>query len=93
MIIASLKLDLYLPGSVSLKNKRRLIKSLQDKMKNKFNLAVAETDKMDNKQQAVLAAVSVSNSGKYLEKMFAQVINLVDEMAGIELMKSEINYH
>jgi len=93
VIIASLRLNLYLPGAASLKEKRRLLKSLQDRMRNKFNLAVAEVDSQENWQHSVLAVVSVSNQRNYLEKIFNQVINLVDEMPGIELMRSETNYY
>ena len=93
MIVASLRMNLYLPGSTSLKEKRRLLKSLQDKMRNKFNLAVAEVDRQENWQHSVLAAVSVSNQRNYLEKIFNRVVNLVDDMPGIELMRSEIIYY
>ncbi len=86
-------MNLYLPGSTSLKEKRRLLKSLQDKMRNKFNLAVAEVDRQENWQHSVLAAASVSNQRYYLEKIFNRVVNLVDDMPGIELMRSEIIYY
>ncbi|HOJ69456.1 MAG TPA: DUF503 domain-containing protein, partial [Candidatus Hydrogenedentes bacterium] len=38
-----LHLDLLIPGAVSLKEKRRVVKSLKDRLRGRFNCSVAET--------------------------------------------------
>lgn len=93
MTVMGLKLHLYLPGVTSLKEKRRLIKSLLDKIKNKYNVAAAEVQGQDMWQRSVIGVVSVSNDRKSIEKRFTSIIALVDKKSGIELMKSEKVYY
>ena len=47
MTIGLLQLDLLLPEANSLKDKRRIIKSLKDRLHNRFNCSVAETEHQD----------------------------------------------
>ena len=93
MTVIGLKLELYLPGVSSLKEKRRLIKSLLDKINNKYNVAIAEIDSQDLWQRSMIGIVSVSNSRKPIERTFTSLIELVDQKAGIELMKTERIYY
>ncbi|MFW5873679.1 MAG: DUF503 domain-containing protein [Bacillota bacterium] len=93
MIVIGLRLELYLPGVNSLKEKRRLIKSLLDKISNKFNVSIAEIDNQDLWQSSVIGIVSISNSRKPIERTFTALIELVDQKSGIELMKSEKIYY
>ena len=59
MFIFCLELHLSLQ-SVSLKEKRGIIKSIQGRARNRFNVACAEVDRQDNPRVAVLGFVSVS---------------------------------
>lgn len=93
MTVMGLKLHLYLPGVTSLKEKRRLVKSLLDKIKNKYNVAVAEVQGQDLWQRSVIGVVTVSNCRNPIEKRFISIITLVDKKSGIELMKSEKIYY
>lgn len=93
MIVIGLRLELYLPGVNSLKEKRRLIKSLIDKIKNKFNVSISEIDDQDIWQRSVIGIVSVSNTRKPIERTFTSIIELVDQKSGIELMKTEKSYY
>lgn len=93
MTVMGMKLHLYLPGVTSLKEKRRLIKSLLDKVKNKYNVAAAEVQEQDLWQRSVIGVVSVSNDRKSIEKRFTSIIDLADKKSGIELMKSEKIYY
>ena len=54
MVIGCLSLDLLIPGSNSLKDKRRVIKSLKDKIRSSFNVSVIEAPS-DKWQRAKLA--------------------------------------
>ena len=59
MYIYALELHLSLPSS-SLKEKRGIIKSIQQRARNRFNVACAEVDRQDNPRVAVLGFVTVS---------------------------------
>ncbi len=78
--IGVLTLELRLENSHSLKEKRHVIKSLQDRLRNKFNVAVAEIDHQDLWQRAAIAAVTVSSDYTHAEKVLRSV---EEEAAGL----------
>ena len=61
MIVGTLKLRLYLRDCHSLKEKRRVLRSLKDNLHNKFNVATAETAEMDVWQTAEIGVASVGS--------------------------------
>ncbi len=77
MVIGVLRVELSLPGSHSLKEKRRLIQSLLDRLHNQFNVAAAEVDFQDNWQRAQLAVACVSSEGRHADHVLSHVITVV----------------
>lgn len=69
MLVGSCEIKLYIPGAVTLKDKRRVVKSLLQKSKNKFNLSAAEVDAQDYIQTAVIGAAVVANDYNYLQSV------------------------
>ena len=51
MIIGILQFELLIHGTESLKDKRRVVKSLKDQLQSRFNCAVAETAHQDEGDQ------------------------------------------
>ncbi len=92
MHIGVCKIKLYLPESRSLKEKRRAIKSLIARLKNRFNLAIAEVDVQDVHQSAVLAAVSVANDVKFVNKILAQSVKFIEENSSVVLVDYETEF-
>jgi uncharacterized protein YlxP (DUF503 family) len=90
MHIGVCKIWLTIPDSHSLKQKRRVIKSITDRLKNRFNIAVAEVDALDRHQQAVLGVVSVSNDTKHLNRVLSYVVNFVEDTLLAELTDYQI---
>jgi uncharacterized protein YlxP (DUF503 family) len=74
MIIAVLTVDMYLPGSTSLKDKRAILRRLKDRLANKFNISIAEVDYQDKWQRAQLGVAQVGNDYKFLEKNMNQIL-------------------
>jgi len=60
LFIYALELRLSLP-TITLKEKRGVIKSIQGRARNRFNVACAEVDRQDNPRVAVLGFVTVSS--------------------------------
>lgn len=89
MHILLIKLTLQIPNAHSLKDKRRQIKSLKDRLSSRFNASVAEIDEQDNWQQAVIGVCIISNDRSYLDKQYSLVEILVLEYTDVEL----INIH
>jgi uncharacterized protein YlxP (DUF503 family) len=72
-----LKMRLELPGVSSLKEKRRIIKSLMARLQNKFNISIAEVAEQDRHRSAVLGAAVVTNDSAHGDSVMSQVINHV----------------
>ena len=75
--IGILSLHLHLPGCSSLKDKRRIVKSLIAKMKNKFNVSVAEIDYLDVWQDTEIAVTVVSNNKNKSMEILQSILNWV----------------
>ena len=89
MIVGTLKLRLVLRESHSLKDKRRVLKSLKDTLSNKFNISVAETDEQDVWQTAELGVASVGTDGPFVQSVLTNVVNYVRFFGGVELVDSQ----
>ena len=89
MIIGSLKFRLHLRDCHSLKEKRRVIKSLKDTLSNKFNISVAETDEQDVWQTAEIGIAAVGSDGAFVQSVLTNVVNYVRFFGGVELVDSQ----
>jgi uncharacterized protein YlxP (DUF503 family) len=89
VIVGTLKLRLVLRESHSLKDKRRVIKSLKDTLSNKFNISVAETDEQDVWQTAEIGVASVGTDGSFVQSVLTSVVNYVRYFGGVELVDSQ----
>ncbi|MEJ6952560.1 DUF503 domain-containing protein [Natronospora cellulosivora (SeqCode)] len=92
MKIASLRLELYIPGAESLKDKRSVIKSLIQKCSNKYNISISEVGELDTWRRSVIAVAMISNDYSLIEKSFQKIINYIDTIYEIELMNHDIEY-
>ena len=90
MHIGICTLHLRLPESHSLKEKRRAIKSIKDRIRNKFNVSIAEIDRLDDWQWATLGAACVSNDAKLTNSMLSNIVNFIDGTHLVELVDYEI---
>jgi uncharacterized protein len=85
-------LELHLPFAHSLKEKRRVIKGLKDRLKSRFNVSVAEIDHQELWQRATVGIVSISQDKQPLESCFQQVRRIVEGGLEGELVSFEIEY-
>lgn len=92
MTIAVLTVDLFLPGSISLKDKRAILRRLKDRLANKFNISIAEVDYQDKWQRAQLGIAQVGSDYKFLEKSMNQILKMIDDYDSIEVMEHLIEY-
>ena len=77
MIIGVLRVEILISGVQSLKEKRKVVRSLKDKVKHKFNVSVAEVDYSEKWQRSMIGIVQVGNDMKYIEKNLNSIYNLL----------------
>ncbi len=76
--------------SDSLKDKRRVVKSIKDRVRNKFNVSIAEIDNLDKWQWATLGVACISNDARFTNSVLSNVVNLINEVDLVELVDYEI---
>ena len=76
--IATCTIELNLSGTRSLKEKRRIVKSILSRLSQQFNVAVAEIDKQDIWQSAVIALVTVGNDTAYLHGLLEKSVAWIE---------------
>lgn len=60
---------------MSLKEKRRVVKSITTQLKNKFNVSVAEVDDQQLWQVTTLGVCFLSNDRRYTDQVLSKVVN------------------
>lgn len=68
-----IRADLLIPMSHSLKDKRRPLRSLLEKLRNRFHVSAAEVDCQDLHQRAVIGVALVSGDGGLLAEQMRAV--------------------
>jgi uncharacterized protein YlxP (DUF503 family) len=69
MIVGALRIVLSLPGNDSLKGKRKVVRSIVDRLRHRYNAAVAEVGDLDAHRSAVLGLTVVSNDASHVSAM------------------------
>ena len=82
MTIGSLRLELFLPESHSLKDKRRVIKSLAERLRRRFNVSVAEVDFQDTWQRAGLAVAAAGSSDRIVRETLEKIVGILRDSGG-----------
>jgi uncharacterized protein len=90
MAVGLLTLEIYIPDSRSLKDKRQVLRSLKDRLRGRFNVAVAELDGQDSLQRSQIGIVSISNNAGQLEQSLRTVLNDAEELLGRDLASHEL---
>lgn len=87
MVVGICTVELWIPESQSLKDKRQVLHSVKDRLRGKFNLSIAEVDGQDLWQKAVLGMACVANDGSHVEQVLEQALNVIKSMPTIEVVR------
>lgn len=77
MNVGVCKISLRLPENLSLKGKRRVLKSITTRVRNQFNVSVAEVDDHDLWQLATIGICCVSNNKQYTNQVLSKVVDFI----------------
>ena len=91
MTVALLSLELYLPLSQSLKDKRMVLRRLKDRL-GAFNVAVAEVAHQDLWQRAGLGIVTVASSDEMVEKTMTAVVDEIERLEPGLVTQKQMEY-
>ncbi len=80
MVVGVCTLELEIPASQSLKDKRRVIRSLTARVRQSFNVSISEVDSLDAWQRATLGIVCVSPDRDYAQGLLQKAIDSIERM-------------
>ncbi len=79
------------PESGNLKDKRRVVKSIKDRLRLKFHVSCAETDLQDSLRFAQIGAAIVSNSAEFGESVMRKALAFVEGDFSLRIHDSSIS--
>jgi len=77
MVVGTLNVKLAVFEAASLKDKRRVVNSLKDRIRGRFNVSVAEVGSLDHRQQAELGVALVANDGPFVKRCLDTIVDYV----------------
>ena len=89
MVIGAITWEIQIFDARSLKEKRKVVKSVKERLRSRFNLSVAETDYHDSWQRAEITAVLVATDKPYADKVLSKADALVEAHALGRIMVSD----
>lgn len=92
-MIASVQIELFLPASQNLKEKRAIVKSLIGKLRSRFNVSAAEVAYLEQWQRTVLGIAAVANEMSFLQQEMQAVIRFVENNPDAELIRVDTEYY
>lgn len=85
MVIGILQFELLVRGSRSLKDKRRVVKSVKDRLHREHLVSVAEIGALDHHRLALMGIAVVSNSTTYVNSVLDRVVSKLRRVRDAEL--------
>jgi uncharacterized protein len=85
MVIAILQFELLIPGAASLKDKRRVVASLKDRLHREHQVSVAEVGLLDRPGAARLALALVATDGRYAGQVLDRITGKLRGLHDAEL--------
>ena len=80
------ELDLHVDNCQSLKEKRRIVKSLKERLRNRYNVAVCEFGDLSLWQRTQLSIVTCSNDRIVVDSTMKSIIDFLEKMHSVSLL-------
>ena len=80
MFVGVLCLTFHIPGARSLKDKRRIVQKVRDRVRSRFDVSIAEVEAQDLHQRAVFGVSVVSSDGAGCDSVLARVADAVQSV-------------
>ena len=91
MQVAALRLVLRVSGAQSLKDKRRVVHMVRDRIRARFEVACAEVEDLDEHKRAVIGVALVGNDGQVLRAAADRIVQAVQSWHAGELLSWDVD--
>ena len=90
MVIGIAHIYVRVPDNHSLKGKRRVIKSLIERVNNRYNVAISEVAEHDVLQRAEIGICTVGNSQPVIDSVLNKAVNFIEGTFLVEIIDMDI---
>jgi uncharacterized protein YlxP (DUF503 family) len=90
MVVGVLQLELSIGDAMSLKDKRRVVLGLKDRISHAHNVSIAEVGALDEHRRSILGVAMVSNDARYVEGGLSKLVDLVRATPQVTLLDYKI---
>jgi hypothetical protein len=90
MTVGIARVTFRLHETQSLKEKRKVVKSLVEKSRHRFNVSVAEVADQDVHQRAVIGVAVIGSDGRTLNSLLDRIIDFMDSLGLAEMIDREV---
>jgi uncharacterized protein YlxP (DUF503 family) len=91
MIVSMIQIIFEMPDIGSIKDKRRIVKSVKDKLERRFHLSAAEVDLQDSLTFAQLGGALVSNSKTFGETVLNKAFKMIENEVPVRIQDVQIH--
>lgn len=90
MIVGVLRVRLAVFEALSLKDKRRVTKSLKDRLAARHNVSIAEVDELDHRQALTLGLAMVANESRFVQSALSKIVDEIRAYPHASLLEYDI---
>jgi hypothetical protein len=90
MVIGYGIINLRIPESGSLKEKRSVLSKILKRTQNEFNISIAETGNLDSCKAAEIGFAVVGNDSRYINGKVDHLLSFVDNLRAAEIINSKV---
>jgi uncharacterized protein YlxP (DUF503 family) len=90
MVVGILRVRLGVYEARSLKDKRRVTKSLKDRLASRHNVSIAEIDDLDHRQAATLGLAMIANEPRFVQSALSKLVDEIRAFRHASLVDYEI---
>jgi len=91
MIVSMIQLIFEIPDVDSLKEKRRIIRSVKDKLQRRFHMSAAEVDLQDSLSFGQIGGALVSNSKTFGESVMYKAFEMIEKEVPVRIQDMSIH--
>ena len=91
MVVSMIKMIFEIPDVGSIKEKRRIVSSVKDKMQRRFHLSAAEVDLQDSLSFAQIGGALVSNSRVFGESVLRKAFAMIEKEVPVRIQDMHIH--
>jgi len=90
MAVGLLLVDCFIPQSLSLKDKRRVLSSVTQRLRRNYNIAICEVENQDQWQRSSLAVVTVNTEWPMAERQLQRITEFLEENRDLQVLDCEL---